>query len=278
MGTIVQKLLPEERSSITCRLFETPDWETPWHRHHEIELCMILRGSGKLFSEKNFEDFNQGDIFFIGGDVPHFFEKSYERMVCSALIIHFSKESFGSFFELIEMSSLDRLTASSLVLKLEEEMKNRTGFLLRQLVNKSPAERILDLLQCLYWIARTIPAKVIPIHCPNFRSESNDDIQQAYNYAMNHFKESIKLDDLAEMTHQSVSSFCKKFKKLTNMTFSQFLIEIRLQHACKLLLETDKNISEICFESGFRNWSNFSNHFKRIKKMAPSEYRNRVLV
>jgi AraC-like DNA-binding protein len=97
-------------------------------------------------------------------------------------------------------------------------------------------------------------------------------LNNIYTYTLNHFTQKIKLEDVAAIANMSTSAFCRYFKSHTHKTYIKFLQEVRISHACKLLLEDKYSINQICLESGFQDWSNFNRYFKEIKKQTPTQY------
>ncbi len=106
--------------------------------------------------------------------------------------------------------------------------------------------------------------------------KDNDRINVIFNYVRNNFKEEITLDKIANLVSMTVPSFCRYFKKITNKTFVQFVNEYRLVHASKLLSEKTLSITEVCFESGFNNFSHFNKQFKMFTGQNPSQYRSQL--
>ena len=102
-------------------------------------------------------------------------------------------------------------------------------------------------------------------------------INLVYEYVRQHFQDKIRLQNLAELVHMTEAAFCRYFKKVTHKTFFTFLTQVRIGHACKLLTETDKHITEVCYESGFNSISNFNKQFKGVTELSPQQYRHRRL-
>lgn len=99
-------------------------------------------------------------------------------------------------------------------------------------------------------------------------------MNKVYQFVLEHFSQEISLLQVSKLVHLSPQSFCRYFKSRIKKTFSQFLIEVRIGHACKLLAETDKSVSHICYESGYNNFSNFNKHFKKVIGKTPSKHRD----
>ena len=107
----------------------------------------------------------------------------------------------------------------------------------------------------------------------SYNKSETERLNDIYNYTMSNFKQKISLEEIASISCLSVNSFCRYFKSQTRKTYSQFLIEIRIGHACKLLIENRLTVSKICVESGFNNFSNFNRYFKIISGLSPLEYK-----
>jgi AraC-like DNA-binding protein len=91
-----------------------------------------------------------------------------------------------------------------------------------------------------------------------------------------HFTETIQLEDISAIANMTVPSFCRYFKRVTGKTFTEFVNEFRIVHACKLLSEERHTISEVCYESGFNNFSHFNRLFKEKTGQSPNAYRKSV--
>jgi transcriptional regulator GlxA family with amidase domain len=108
---------------------------------------------------------------------------------------------------------------------------------------------------------------------PNNYNKDKDQINKVYEYVFQNIQEGVKLNDAAGLVCMEPSSFCRYFKKKTNKTFMNYVKRVRIGIAAKLLAETDKQITQICYECGYNNLANFNHYFKLIMKKTPSEYR-----
>jgi AraC-like DNA-binding protein len=108
--------------------------------------------------------------------------------------------------------------------------------------------------------------------------ETEDDrINIIYDYSLKNFKRSIQLEEIAHVANISPNSFCRYFKSRTRKTYSQFLIEVRVGHACKLLIENNISIKQLCYESGFNNFTSFHKYFKMITGKSPLNYQREFI-
>jgi transcriptional regulator GlxA family with amidase domain len=104
-----------------------------------------------------------------------------------------------------------------------------------------------------------------------------DRINDIYEYSLRNFKGKIQLEEIASIANISPNSFCRYFKSRTRKTYSQFLIELRVGRACKLLIENNLSIKQLCFESGFNNFTSFHKYFKQITGKSPLSYQKEFM-
>jgi AraC-like DNA-binding protein len=103
--------------------------------------------------------------------------------------------------------------------------------------------------------------------------EDNDRLNKVFDFVMNNFREGIQLEKVAEIANMSYSGFCRYFKNRTKKNFSCFVNEIRIGYACKRLMESYLSVSDVCYESGFNNLTNFNEQFKKIVKLTPYQFK-----
>jgi AraC-like DNA-binding protein len=111
-----------------------------------------------------------------------------------------------------------------------------------------------------------------------FHARNKDRIDKIFQYTIDNFQDPIALSDVAKTAGMSIPAFCNYFKKSTKKTYIDFLNEIRISHACKLLIDTQKTILEVCYESGFNTPANFNKKFLKMKHTTPSAYRKNFRV
>lgn len=276
MATIYQKLPLNEGQSFVARTYKTPLYETPLHQHDEYELILCTGTPGTVFLGNYIGRFQKGDIFLVGDKLPHWFRKNNEESIGEAIVVQFKRELFAeNINSMPEFSAINELLkVSQSGIKLFGELKRQIGALLRRIEKQSSFKRYLTLLDCLHRMSESPQIEILtnPDYLDIAKKEI-DRVRKVYEYSFEHFKDNITLSEIAELTHQSVSNFCKNFKRDTKKSYIEFLNDIRLNHACNKLKETDDPVTKICYDSGFRNWSNFSVQFKKRFKTSPSAYR-----
>jgi AraC-like DNA-binding protein len=159
------------------------------------------------------------------------------------------------------------------------ETKNRVAEIINKTINAVNTERIILLLEMLNIIALSNELTFLSStsFIQKYDADEAERINDIFKYTIKNFRRKIALIEISKIAHVSPNSFCRYFKSHTKKTFSQFLSEIRIDHACKLLVENKLSISKICFESGFNNFSNFNRYFKIVTGKNPFEYRKTFL-
>ncbi|MBC7688705.1 MAG: helix-turn-helix transcriptional regulator, partial [Aquabacterium sp.] len=144
----------------------------------------------------------------------------------------------------------------------------------------TPGKKLIHLLTMLDEIAES--KEYLPLSSKGFMQRPADTdkekIKMVFEYTFTHYNEKILLEQVAALLNMTRQSFCRYFKNRTNKTYIQFLMEIRIGYACRLLIEDEKNVAEICYEAGYNNVSHFNHHFKLITKKKPLEYKKDYLV
>jgi len=277
MNPHIQKLPLSEQSSFLADTFITPYFETPWHYHSEYELVLIIKGSGKRFVGNHVSDYQMGNLTFMGPNLPHLFRKEKSNEQGGSLVIHFKEEFLGNDFHLIpEMQKIKLLfERSKMGIDINGNTRDEIDRQMNKIIGLRGMGRLICLLDLLAMLADSPDYELLSN--PDLSWENNKDsdrLNKVFNYLMTHFTEDIQLEKVAELANMSYSGFCRYFKNRTKKTFSHFVNEIRIGYACKRLMESDvASISNICFESGFNNLTNFNEQFKKIVKVTPHQFK-----
>ena len=276
MKTLIEKLPLSENASFVAETFKTPVFEVPWHQHIEYELILFLEGEGLSFIGNYAGEFQPGDIFFIGKNVPHTFQKRNQDMITSAVVVQFREDFLGQeFLQVPEVREIKELFKDSMQgLQLTGSAKLLAAPLIESLENEFSILRILKLLECLHLMQRS--KEYIQLSTQDVEISNPKDmerIDKVFRYTIDQFATKITLEDVAAIAGLSVPAFCNYFKKSTKKTYIDFLNEVRVGYACKLLIESDLSIVNICFESGYNTLANFNKQFLKIKQKTPSQYR-----
>jgi AraC-like DNA-binding protein len=259
-----------------------PHFLKVWHYHPELELVYIKKSTGTRFLGDSIKKFQEGDLVLIGENLPHMWQNdaSYfapdSSLSAEALVIHFDKNFAGvDFFRMPELTSIrELLEVARRGILFKSEIKYVAAKMMEQMLAASGFDRLIQFVQLLKTLANESSREVLasPGFVSSFRREENRRLDKIYDFIINNFKEEITLEKVSGLAGMNTSSFCRYFKKSTDKTFSQYLNEVRIGFACRLLMENKYNVSETCYACGFNNISNFNRQFKSIVKMSPSEY------
>ncbi|SNY99737.1 AraC family transcriptional regulator [Flagellimonas pacifica] len=258
--------------NIVVQLDKGPVFFDKLHQHEEIQISQIINGKGKLIVGDSVHSFENGDFFVIGSGIPHLF-KSIEGEEDSHMIsLFFSKDSFGSsFFENQEMYDLKSFfTHSESGFKLESKNNMVQGYM-EDIVTMGNFSRFIHFLQLLKKVSSLHKIKLSNfVHPKEISNDQGERLRSVYDFVMRNFNQKIELEMISELVHMTPNAFCRFFKQRTNKTFFKFLIEVRVEHACQLLLHNhDLTVADIANLSGFNSISNFNRKFKEIKGMNP---------
>ncbi len=282
----LQKLPIPSNSSFVLVDFDVPYFETPWHFHPEYEIVLVTESGGQRFIGEHFKEYKTGDLCFIGPNVPHLYKSHNEyykgnvKLRAKSIVIHFNDDFLGTpFFNLPEMAHIKQLLKNSTrVLDVFGETNLLIAKKLKKMLHENATKRLMILLEILDVLARTHEYEFLTSgNSFGTNTKDADRLNKVFEYVMKNFKDEIKLPFVAGLVAMSETSFSRYFKSRTNKNFSDFLNQIRIDHACKLLVEGKMGVSEISFESGFGNLSNFNRQFKQFKKITPSQYQKNIL-
>ncbi|PKA99838.1 AraC family transcriptional regulator [Flavobacteriaceae bacterium MAR_2009_75] len=251
------------------------------HQHAEIQISYILEGSGTLIVGDSINEYKEGDILVIGSFQPHVFKsdtKASEKSLMYTLF--FSLDSFGkNFFSLPDLNpSKDFFDNAKYGMKVMPGTSDITD-LFETLPTQNKVEQIASLLLLINLITRS---KIEPLSSFIYKKSYSDDegkrMGTVIKHVMDNYHRSISLEEVSDLANMTKNAFCRYFKKRTNKTFFQFLIEVRIKNACKFLVNyQDFSVAQIAEECGFNNIANFNRKFKEIKGCSPTKYKARFI-
>ncbi|OOG73068.1 AraC family transcriptional regulator [Algoriphagus sp. A40] len=271
-------------SSFGIRYDKKPNFGTLWHYHPELELHYIVKGQGIQYIGDTVSGFSDGDLILLGENLPHAWRCSEEYfqgnpgVMVEAMVLHFLPTCFGKeFLALPEAQSIPALFEKAKKgLKITGKTKEIITEKLKNLLESSHLDRLIYLMQILKILSETGDYETISpgyafSHLNNISEMER--LEKIYTYVMGHYRQNISLEQMASISNLSITSFCRYFKKMTNKSFFEFLIEVRISNVCKGLMEDRLPLEIICSECGFQNVSNFYRHFKKVTGMTPFAYR-----
>ncbi len=282
MKPFFQKLASLPTESVIFFNEERPHFTVPWHFHPEIEILFVVKSSGTSYVGDGIHRFTEGEISIIGENVPHWWKSDPKYMDgkdttgIKVLIIQFNKKIFDpNFISLPEMKAIKEfLEKAQRGIQFLSKSSKALGEQITKIFQLSGIQRITELILLLEMMSGT---KDYKYHASVGYSRTINTydfyrFNKIHEHIILNFNKPIKLEDVANTVNISPTAFCRYFKKHTGKTFLSFLNEMRIGHACKLMVEGKMTISMASMESGYNNLSHFNDQFKRVMKLTPSEY------
>jgi AraC-like DNA-binding protein len=273
--------------SFSVRQDFVPFMNNKLHYHPEVELIHFKRGCGTQFIGDSIKQFGYDDVILVGAHLPHYwrFDEIYLKpettVTADVRVAHFCENFWGDhFLDLPENRNIKTvLEKARRGIRVNGKTRQEVAGLMERMLNTDGAERIILLMEALLLISECSQVDVLSSigfgHCP--MGSDNDRINAVYEYSLANFKNRIMLEEIANVAQVSPNSFCRFFKSRTRKTYSQFLIEIKVGNACKLLITNKLTIKQICYESGFHNFASFHKYFKIITGKSPLIYQREFI-
>jgi AraC-like DNA-binding protein len=279
----VEILAPSKRESFLITRFDKKGFLAPFHFHPEYELTCILEGKGKRFVGNNMSGFQNNELVFIGSNLPHCWKLTPSKNTkASSIVIQFNYRFLGSgFFEKPEIANIQKLLKrSERGIEFRGKMKEAANETMLQLLEeKNGFKKLILLLEILNKLS--VSKEYILLNKNGSVSEQSENNRERINkvlaYIVDNFHNEISLNKAAEIIGMTPNAFCKYFKKITRKTFMETVINYRINFATQQLIETDKTIADVCFESGFGDISHFYKMFTSRMEISPLNYRKQFL-
>ncbi|MBO6573843.1 MAG: AraC family transcriptional regulator [Rhodothermales bacterium] len=264
-----------ENRSIVSYLLELPEFEFNWHYHPEFELTMILSGRGSRLVGDRAESYRPGDLALLGADLPHSWQSERSSGVCRAVVVQFDATALSGLCALEEMADVARLLdAASRGLHFPDGQTLEAD--LHQLVDASGPSRVSRLIDIL---GRLTELKTRPLASPGHRPARDDRLKDrldtVFRYVAESYTHDVTQARASALVHMTEAAFSRYFRRMTGMTFTQYVIDLRVSHACALLQTTSEPIASIAYDAGFGSLANFNRRFKERLQVTPRAYRAR---
>ncbi|WP_264531239.1 AraC family transcriptional regulator [Flavobacterium sp. N502540] len=247
------------------------------HQHEEIQISFIEKGQGAIFAGDTISHYREGDILMIGSNLPHVFRSEvYDNESSIMRTLFFTTSSFGKdFFSLTTFKNIQPFLENSKNGFITHNPPKKIVKSFKKLNKSDNYERFILFLEIIKWLSNS-EREQLSNHLYDKKITDNEGkrMQTVFEHVMTNYQKNINLDEIASIANMTKNAFCRYFKVRTNKSFFQFLIEVRIEHASKLLANNSElsvlEIAELC---GFNNISNFNRKFKELKQTSPLQYR-----
>jgi AraC-like DNA-binding protein len=260
-----------------------PHFYDKLHLHPELQITLVLKSEGTFIAGDYIGSFKPGDIFILGPNLPHvlrnadrYFEGK-KNLRAESLALYTNEKLFGeSFLNYKETEALKKfLERAKYGLKVEGETKKILTEQLWKLKTVTSLDKFILLFEILKLLVESKSTKVLNKHLnPEAYSEKEGKrMMDVFHFTFNESYRAISVDEVAAIANMSTTAFCRYFKTHTRKTYIEFLNEIRINNACMLLQKKDAVVTQVCYQVGFNNLSNFNRAFKKIMRQTPMEYK-----
>lgn len=286
MNPNIEHLPKETQESFVVKYFDYPYFPTPWHYHPEFEIVLVTESVGKRYIGDSITDFEKNDLAIIGSNLPHTYKNDDSYLQkdstkrAKSIVIHFSKNSLGhDFLSLPEAKQISYLLDNC---KGGFDIKGKTNKKVRKIMKKMLDQKGILRWQSLLKVLTLISvsedlAQISNANLVGVNDKESQRLSKIVGYINSNYMNEIKIADIAKITNMTETSLSRFFIQRTRKSLSAFLMEIRLHNACKMLQKNNLNISEIGYQNGFNNLSNFNRQFKKYYSCSPKEYRSQFL-
>lgn len=257
-----------------------------WHYHPEFELVLINKGTGKRMVGDHIDSFENGDLVFLGSNLPHEWlcDSQYytadHQFLGEGIVIQFLDDFLGdTFFKVPEnRKMLKTLEDSAQGCLIFGQTKERISKIMLSMIEMERTEMLYALFRIFHILSQAHEYQILasPNFTATFQSGKSVPMKRVIQYIMQHFHEKIQIKTVLEIANMSSTTFSVLFKKTYGMTFSEYVLKVRIGYACSLLTDNNRSISQISFDAGFDNLSNFNRLFKKVKNYTPKEFRKKA--
>ncbi|WP_063607722.1 helix-turn-helix domain-containing protein [Verrucomicrobium spinosum] len=285
MHLVVEKPSPLAASElVACEVVRGDDFGCVWHHHPECEITLVLRGGTERMVGDKLTRLRPGDLTLLGPDLPHDYRNEHPAtgrgQRVQAIVVQFMPDLLGKGW--LQHASMQRVRQlfhrSRLGLEVRGPTRRRAALRMKQLSRATGLRRVVLLLEILEDLA--VSRELVEIASPGFHAPAahgpTDRVAPIIAHIESHLATPLHVRDLALMAGLSESAFSRLFKKSTGRSVPQYLNELRIGRACRLLAETDDTVARIATACGYPSPANFQRQFHRHQQRSPLAYRAAV--
>jgi AraC-like DNA-binding protein len=284
MKVTYHQVTPAPQESLRVLELRGPSYHCTWHFHPEYQLGLVLQGAGHRIVGDNIGPLEAGEVSLLGPNLPHawqFDEPATRRdRELHCVIVYFKEDFLGAdFLKRPEVERIRRLLKRAAVgLQVRGKTRRAAAALLQAMPAHEGFQRVLDLLQLLHLLAGS--EELVPIcsagFLPRLPDQGGERLRKVCELIQERLAEPLHRDEVAKAAHFSPGAFSRFFKARTGKTFHEFVTELRIGRACRLLGEHELNVTEVALACGFANVASFNRAFRRAKQVNPTQYRRKL--
>lgn len=284
MKPVFEKVPKRQWESFHCEVVRGPDYDTRWHFHPEYQLTLALESRGHRVVGDSIGTLADGDVVLLGANLPHVWHQDVSGPLgrnrpVHAIIVRFDETFLGrDFLTLPEAEPVKRLLQrAARGLEIRGATRVRVTEHMQRLAEAQGLSRIIELLAILNTLADSSELKALASasYEPKLESADQGRMERVVDFIHTHLTEEIDRERLAKLAHLSLGAFSRFFHSRTGKTVPEYVNEVRIGRACRMLAEDAANITDIAMDCGYRNLANFNRRFREVMGTTPSAYRQK---
>lgn len=287
----VHTTVPESINSevFAVRVSALPFFSSEFHFHEECQLVYVMESQGKRIIGDSIEPFASDEVVLLGPQIPHvwyndkhYFEHQSSEVHARSIALFFNAakilRELAMFAPVHKLESV--LQKARRGMKFEGQSKEMLKELLLQISMKKGLDRVITLLNIFKILDQSSEYQLLASegYTNKYLSNDKERIDKVFHFIFEHFRKDIALNDVAAIANMNRQAFCRYFKSRTQKTFVEFLNEVRVSHACRLLTESSRPVADLAYDCGFNSMTNFNRIFKEIKGVSPRQFRNMLVL
>ncbi len=277
-----EKISSSIESSINTYIYECENFDAHWHFHPEFELTYISKGEGIRYVGNNIQKFEPGDFVLIGSNLPHCWKDNIQNKgLVASIVFQWNHEILGAnWIQKNEFKNIETLLKkASKGIKFNAGFSNKIEFELLAITKKSPFDKLMSFIQLLEELSQLKDFEILTSEgfTPNLNMKANYRIDKIYDYIQENYDKKIRLNEVSSLVSMGDEAFCRFFKKSLNKSFFTFVNEYRINLACKALMETNKQVSQIAYECGYESLPFFYRQFQKFMSCSPLVFKKMYL-
>ena len=270
------------RSAVKVKLKEMPHFTYPLHFHPEFEILYVIEGSGTSFVADSIETFQSGDLALIGSNLPHFWRSdenylnSEGKLKIKYVVIQFPNDFLKDEIENYPEYHLigELLKRASQGIRFSNEFSQKISTKIIKISKTGGFERIILLQELLQCLAKSKDYRLLAgeLYQKGSNNFINFRLTKVMQFLNTNYQKKIELEKIAGIANLHPAAFCRFFKEKTGKSLSEYVNDMRIGYACRLIIDGKLSVSQISYESGFNNLSNFNRTFKKHTGFTPTNY------
>lgn len=278
------KISAQNEEHFRIGIFQDNLEKSTWHYHNHYEISFITEGTGKRIVADSMESFHPGDLVFIGQNLPHVWIADKARFALSNRNLEMVYLQFSTVILFPELLSMPEFANVRKALEMSErgiqivgDTLNKVSEIMLQLPYLNGIEQLLNFYRLMDIIGKS--TSNIGLASEEYLRKkfntSNKRIEAIHDYFMNNYRNEVNLEELSQLVNMAKGSLCRFFKENSGITLWEYLNHIKIEFSCKMLMNNELSIAQVCFDSGFNNLNHFNKQFRKITGITPSSYRKK---